>query len=257
LSDAIDIERSLASLGARIEYPPAVDLTARVRARIGEPRPGFRRWLSMQVVRPAFAATALVVAACVALIVSSGAREAVADLLGLGGVRIETQGELPAAGAELDLGRRMSLAEARSLVNFDVLVPQRLGSPDEVYYLESVSTGQVALVYGAAEALPPAVQGSRAGVVITEFRAQLQEAVYKKMLEFSTVLQGVIVNGEPGFWIEGDPHVIEYVDPQGKPGRLSSRLVGNTLLWSQDALTLRIESSLSLKRSLEIASSLR
>jgi hypothetical protein len=256
VSERVDIERALADLGARIEYPPVADLTARVGARIGEPRPGFRRWLAMQVARPAFAATALVVAACVTLIVSSGAREAVADLLGLGGVRIETKGELPAAGTELDLGQRVSLAEARSLADFDVLVPERLGSPDEVYYLETVSTGQVALVYRAGGGLPPAVQESRAGVVVTEFRARLEETFYKKMLEFSTEIEGVTVNGEAGYWIEGDPHVIEYVDPEGRAGRLRSRLVGNTLLWVQDGLTLRVESSLSLDRSLEIASSL-
>jgi hypothetical protein len=65
------------------------------------------------------------------------------------------------------------------------------------------------------------------------------------------------VNGEPGFWIEGHPHVVDYVDPSGRAGRLSSRLVGNTLLWNQEGLTVRIESSLSLERSLAIATSLR
>jgi hypothetical protein len=257
VTEHVDLERALREAGARIQYPPGADLTSRVRNRVSAPRLGPGGWLRLQLTRPAFVFTAAVVAACAFLIVSPGARVAVADLLGIGGVRITIEDEIPAAGADLSLGQRVALSVARERVDFDVLVPERLGPPDEVYLLEAVSRGQVALVYRARDGLPPAVEGSRAGAVITEFQARLQDAVYKKIVEASTEIEGVLVNGEPGFWIEGHPHVVDYVDPSGRAGRLSSRLVGNTLLWNQDGLTVRIESSLSLESSLAIATSLR
>jgi hypothetical protein len=257
VTEHTDLERALRELGARIEYPRGADLTAQVRARIAAPRVGARRWLRLQIARPAFLATTAVVVACAFLILSPGARVAVADLLGIGGVRITIEDDLPAAGADLSLGPRVSLDAARARVDFDVLVPERLGSPDEVYYLEEVADGGVALVYRIRDGLPPAVEGSRAGAVITEFRARLQPDVYKKVVAGATDIESVFVEGEPGFWIEGDPHVIDYVGPGGERGHLSSRLVGNTLLWNEDGLTIRIESSLSLERSLDIASSLR
>lgn len=256
MTEHVDLERALREAGARIEYPPGADLTSRVRTRIAAPRLGPRRWLRLQITRPAFLATAAVVAACAFLILSPGARVAVADLLGIDGVRITIEEEVPAAGAELNLGQRVSLDVARTRVDFDVLVPEWLGAPDEVYHLDAVSG--VALVYRVRDGLPPAVEGSRAGAVITEFRARLDDVLYKKIVAGGgTRLEGVLVGGNPGFWIEARPHVVEYVDPEGRAGRLHSRLVGNTLLWNQAGLTLRIESSLSLERSLEIAASLR
>ena len=257
MSERAGMEASLVELGRRIDYPPEVDLAARVRARVEAPRPPFARRLYLQLASPAALATAAVVIACMFLMSSPSARDAVADLLGIDGVRIHIQQEIPAAGADLRLGDRVTLAEARSQVDFRVLVPGRLGDPDDVYYESDVARGQVALVYRADADLPPAVRGGDAGVVVTEFEADLQADLYKKLLQFSTELDGVTVNGEPGFWIEGAPHVIEYIGPGGEAGRLPSRLVGNTLLWNQDGLTLRVESSLSLTESLAIASSLR
>jgi hypothetical protein len=257
MTDRAGMEAALIGLRARIEYPPEVDLAPRVRARLEAPRPSVLRRVFLQIARPAAVATAIVVIACAFLIVSPGAREAVADFLGIDGVRIQIQPEIPEVGTDLSLGEPVDLAEARSLVDFSVLVPDRLGGPDDVYYEEDVATGQVALVYRAGGDLPPATPGSDAGVVVTEFEADLRADVYKKLVESSTQLEGVTVNGEPGFWIEGEPHVIEYIGPDGEAGSLPSRLVGNTLLWNQDGLTLRIESSLSLNEALAIAGSLR
>ena len=257
MSEWTGIEARLVELGARLEYPPEADLIAPVRARLEVPRAPLARRLYLQLARPAALGTAAVVIACLFLMLSPSARVAVADLLGIDGVRIDFQEKLPAVGAELRLGDRVSLSHARSLVDFPVLVPERLGDPDGVYHESSVARGQVALVYRAGADLPPAVPGSDAGVVITEFEAELQADVYKKLVAFSTELEGVTVNGEAGFWIEGAPHAIEYIGPGGERGRLPSRVVGNTLLWNQDGLTLRIESSLSLGESLAIASSLR
>ena len=88
MSERDGMEASLVELGRRIDYPPEVDLAARVRARVEAPRPPFVRRLYLQLARPAALATAAVVIACMFLMSSPSARDAVADLLGIDGVRI-------------------------------------------------------------------------------------------------------------------------------------------------------------------------
>jgi len=65
----------------------------------------------------------------------------------------------------------------------------------------------------------------------------------------------VTVNGGRGFWIEGAPHQIFYRDVNGQVHDRQLRLAGNTLIWEQDGLTLRLESALSKDEALRIAAS--
>src|SRR5207247_1380226 len=99
------------------------------------------------IVRPLWqpVLAAVVVVALVAgalLAFSPGARQAVADFLGLRGVRIQVEPSNPSpsllptsVGGPLQLGQQLSLAEARQRVRFPILLPNdpRLGPPDEVY----------------------------------------------------------------------------------------------------------------------------
>ncbi len=255
------LERSLEELGGYVAYPPEPDLVPVVRARLqahsqrhSTPVPSRApRWRGVLV-----AATVVLVASIASLTALPGLRSAVADWLGIGGVRIQTGGPTPTpARGSLDLGDPVSLEDARALVDFDVLVPKALGAPDEVFFDELVPGGQVALVYLAGEGLP-ATRGSTAGALITQFKGSIEDPVLKKMVagEPGTELKPVTVNGSRGYWISGEPHFITYIGPDGEPREETVRLVGNVLLWAQDGVTLRIESALSRQEALAVAESM-
>lgn len=52
-------------------------------------------------------------------------------------------------------------------------------------------------------------------------------------------IERVEVNGNPGLWIDGDPHVVTYVDGDGDD--VTERFAGNTLLWHDDGVIHRVE----------------
>ncbi len=55
----------------------------------------------------------------------------------------------------------------------------------------------------------------------------------------------------------GAPHTFSYFAPDGDYMQETIRLAGNTLLWQDGDLTLRLESSLDRNRAVEIAKSMR
>jgi hypothetical protein len=65
------------------------------------------------------------------------------------------------------------------------------------------------------------------------------------------------VNGAPGLWISGAPHIFWYLTPDGEFIDESRRMVGDTLAWERDGILYRIEGAISLERALEIAVSMR
>ena len=64
------------------------------------------------------------------------------------------------------------------------------------------------------------------------------------------------MNGAFGLWIAGGPHVLRY-ERSGVMEEIATRLAGNTLLWTGDGSTLRIEGELTRRRALRLAESLR
>src|SRR5262245_35539275 len=99
---------------------PPSDLASAAGQRLRQRVPARRRWR----LRPALvlAVAAVIIAALIAGIPAS--RDAVADWLGIGAVKIETGArDLPPVGPgqSLSLGDRVTLSEARDRVNFTVL----------------------------------------------------------------------------------------------------------------------------------------
>src|SRR5512133_2110014 len=176
LSDA-EIEQGLRDLSARLAYPPTPPLAGAVRARLAarpaRPQPWWTALLSPR--RLALALLALVILSGALLAVSPGARTAIADRLGLRGVTI-TQGQTPApspapAGIALQLGEQVTLSEARTRVQYAILIPSLpdIGLPDEVYLSPDTPGGKVALVYRPRQGLPQAAETGVA-LLLTEFR---------------------------------------------------------------------------------------
>jgi hypothetical protein len=246
----LELEQELRALGARIEIPPAPDVAGAVRARItAEPRRVL--WPTRRAL--AIALTGLV-AALGAVMAVPQARTAILDWLGLRGVEIERVPERPKArppGADLALGRRATLAEAREAVDFRLHVPSdpTLAEPDAVYYSTThVSGGYVAFVYGS---------GRDVRLLITQFRARIEEDFVQKAAGPGTRIEAVTVDGGRGFWLEGEPHEFVFLAPDGEPIFETLRLATNTLLWESGAVTLRIEGDVTKEEALRIARSMR
>ena len=239
-----DLERDLRELGASIDYPPTPDVAEAVRRRIVEPKRR-RPWR-----RPAFVIALAVLAIGVGAVMAvPQARSALLEWLGLRGVEIErvpTQPAAPAVGADLDLGERVTLAEARRLARYRVLVPAE--EADGVYFSPLLPGGQVSFVYGT---------NGRTRLLVSEFRAGVEEQFIRKAAGPGTRVDRVRVNGGRGFWLEGAPHEFVFLDPQGNPSLETLRLARNTLLWEQGGLTLRIEGDVTKEEALRVARGMR
>ena len=249
----MDLEQSLTAAGKRIAWPDDADLTSSVRSAIGDDTPRRVTWARGL----AYAATFAALVVALSLLSFPGVRTAVADFLGIGGVRIDTEGSAPTPADELDLGDRMSVSQARDAVAFEVRLPAALGQPDSVWLDTGVSGGQVALGYESSPDLP-AAPGTDLGALVTQFPdAEVSDIALKKATgsQPGTTFEPVTVDGDQGFWVSGEPHVIAYLEPDGDIRNETVRLVGNVLLWESGGVTYRIESRLSLSDALAIAES--
>jgi RNA polymerase sigma-70 factor (ECF subfamily) len=198
------------------------------------------------------------------------ARNAIADRLGLRGVSITHVDDLPTpvptlqsataptaqpspVGASLGLGTPVALNQAVERFGAQVLLPATLGPPDAVY----VTNGQISLVFAARPQMPAVPQAGGVGLLLSEFRATVDtNLIFGKGVPPGTNLQEVQVNGGRGFWFEGAPHLF-FRESNGNVRDAPARLAGNTLLWEQGGLTLRIESGLQRDAAMRIAEQVR
>lgn len=224
------LEHELRGLASSLELPPERDLAPSVRARIGaaRPRPG----------RLALALALVVVAVAVAFAVPP-ARSAILRWLGLGNARIEFVDRLPDVPTRraLDLGERMSLAEARKRVDYHVLTSDLLGEPREVH----LRGDQIAYVYGDNK------------LVVLQSRGTF---FTKEVGPDSHVIR-LRVNGEEALWVSGARHFFGYIDTHGASRPEEMYLAGNAMIWQRNELTLRLEGKVSRAEALRIASSFR
>jgi hypothetical protein len=242
-----ELELTLTQIGRELHFPETPDLAPRVRQRLAA---GSRPRRSLMPARRglvlAFATLAVAVAAVMAVPQS---RAAILEFFGLRGVEIQRVEKLPPVPRQttLDLGEELTLEQAAARAGFDAVIPEELGDPDHVYYLDFPVGGMVSFVYGDTQ---------KPRALFTQFRATVDDSIYKKVLE-DTRIEQLSINGEPGFWLTGEPHVFYYVDAQGNFDDENIRLAGNVLLWERGQLTLRLEGDLSRAEALEIARSVR
>jgi hypothetical protein len=271
------LERLVVEAGSLVDYPLLPDLSVSVGQRLRQ-RPSPSRWspeslrLRLRaalrpVLQPAWQPVAVTLIVVVALLsgtlaFSPAARKAVAGWLGLRGVRIQftptpSASPLP-LGTGLNLGEKMTLAEAQTQVPFKILLPHDpdLGLPDAVYLRRGNFDPQVTLLWHARPGLPKARETGE-GLLLTQFRAGVDADFIKKISFEATTLEPVRVNGGQGFWIAGARHQLSFVDENGNLLPDTVRLAGNVLLWEQGELTLRIEGKLSKDQALRIASTVR
>ena len=236
------LEAELRDLGPVLSWPEPKDVAPEVSQRLRAGRPG---WSSGKWTLVAAALVLLLAAGSLSAL--PNVRRAVADWLGLPGVRVErveSGQDLPSPAVTPELGSRVSLAEAAAAVPFDLVGPPRIRGleiyldGDAVTFVRRAPSGDIELL-------------------ITQFEGTLDRELVEKVLPPGSRLRSVVIGGRQGYWIAGDPHTVLYVDPFGEIRENTVRLAGNTLLWQRGRLTLRLEVGADLRRALLIARSLK
>jgi hypothetical protein len=219
-----------------LEAPAAPNIAATVIGRLPDRRRRRARPARRTLVL-GFGITLLLAGSAMAL---PPTRNAILNVLGLRGVRIERVTSLPAsAGTRFGLGTRIPFADAREAAAFTALTPPRATA---AFLAQDIPGGRISLLVGRT--------------LVTEFRASVS-ALLVKMIGLATHYTLVRVNGGAGIYLFGAPHEVFVMEPNGALRTDRVRLAGNVLLWQQGPLTLRIEGTHNLAQALALAHSLR
>jgi hypothetical protein len=253
-----ELDRALTRLGQELDWPPTPDLAAGVIERLDERRPARRRAFPIARRSLVLAFVALLLLAGAAFAALPGVRDAVLDFFGLQGATVERRATLPPAPAErpLDLGHRSTLAHAAGELGFAPLVPADPGEPDAVYVRRGLPGGELSLAYRPRSGLPRA-RGTRLGLLVNEFRGDLNPAYVGKIAGQATTVERLSVDGRPAIWLAGPPHYFFYRSPGGRVVETPLRIAQNVLLLQHGRLLVRLEGAFGRARALAVARSLR
>jgi hypothetical protein len=235
------LERELQGLAAAVDWPAAPDVSSTVSTLIADARPRRaprRRRLAL--------ALAVVLAALLAVLAVPPARTAIFDWIGIGSARIVRVDELPSLAPTPGLsilGQRATLDEARRRAGFPFVdPPDDERAPDEIRVAPGM---RVTYVWR---------DGDRVRLLATQFPGDATDpGLIKKFVSSGTRIDLVYVDGYRALWLEGGPHAVLFVAPDGGVRDDLGWLAGNTLLVAANGLTLRIEAQIDRKEAIELA----
>ena len=237
------LERELQALSSALDWPETPDVSRRVVALTSaeRPRPVVRRRLAL--------ALAVVLAALVAVLAVPPARTAVLDWLGIGGAQIIRVDDLPSVSATPGLeilGDRVTLDEAQERAGFPFAdPPEGERAPDQILLAPGM---RVTYVWGAED---------RARLLLTQFPGDATEpGLVKKLVSSATRIDMLDIDGHRALWLEGGPHAVLFLTPDGNIGDDLGWLAGNTLLVENDGVTMRVEAQIDRADAIELARSL-
>jgi hypothetical protein len=236
-----DLELALAGCGRELAFPATPDLVSAVARRLEA------------VQRPRRTRRRMLVLAFALLLATAGV--AAGMTAGLRGLGIAFVHKLPPVtpGAGLNLGLQVKSGEAKTLAGFRIVMPgPPLGAPDAWFVGNIDKARVVTLVWKPAKGLPPARRGI--SVLVTETPGSVDPIFVKKLIGMGSQVDSITVNGVPGLWISGKPHVIIWSD-DGAFRQQTVRLVGDVILWNRGGLLLRIEGARTQAEALRLARS--
>lgn len=289
-----ELAAALRALGTEIDWPVAAapgrpDAATRVRARIvATPAPSRRWW------RPAGRGLALALLALLALAAVAGAvslglpglriflgdpstvvprapgsgptgptpagggASPGASSVGSTASPSRTPAPTPRAtpSTSRSLGARVPVDDIAARAPRPIRLPTdpAIGAPDAAY-IDRSRADQVALVWEPDASLP-ATHDPDIGMILMTFDGTISEnEFFGKVIGSGSTIDPVEVDGDRGYWIEGDPHIFFYESPDGFVGD-ERRWVGDALVWSDGVTTYRIESALGRDATIAIAESL-
>jgi hypothetical protein len=256
-----ELERALVALGRGLEYPPEPPIAATVRERIEAdeaaratpPRAPAPRPRSLRIL--VIAALVLAALGATALAASPAARDALRDLLDIGGVEIETTQAPPPEPARRgpDLGRRSTLRAAPAELGFRPLVPGALGRPDATF--ADLAVPALALVYRPGPRLPRTTT-TGVGLLVTELPGRISGQYLHKVVPQATTVERLRVEGRRAAWIAGAPHFFFYGRRGRGIGERDLDVAQNVLLLDHGPLLVRLEGAFGKREAVRIASSL-
>jgi hypothetical protein len=196
------------------------------------------------------AAILLIITLLGALLAVPQTRAAIAAILHIGSVTIVPT--TPTSGANeptplpsiLDLAGQTTLDNAQRHMPFPIRLPAYptdLGAPQYVF-AQDLAGKAVVLVW-----LDPETS-DHVRMSLSELSS---DVLFQKFAP--PVLQETTVHGQRAIWTEG-PYVVETKDGQYAQRRL---ITGHVLIWTEEGVTYRLETSLSLPEAVHVAESLR
>ena len=257
-----DLILALNELGDALDLPPGDPVAATIarirttRTPSGNDRPRWRPGPHAR--RVLLAAAAALLVGLAATLLTPASRHAVARWLGIGSVTVTYTGEVPAAGDRTyELGTPVSLAHAAGRADaagWRLEAPSAAGVPARAFV--GRPAGAVNLVW-APSAEQPEIADSGIGLLLTAMPGTTDAGGMSKQATGGTTIQLVRVGDHAGYWIEGEPHEVVITDRNGDFVHDSSRLAGNTLIWTDGDVTYRLESALDRDEAIDLASTLR
>lgn len=259
--EILELDALLRRAAQAFSYPPAPPIADAVATRLREPTPPplaalagglletMRGWWWRPATRVTLAALAAVLVVVGIALAVPQSRRALADFFGFGHVRVEIGpplGPPPPVLSPQSFARPVSLRTAQQAVDFPSRFPTRDGAhlrPDAVYLQgEGASLPVVIFVY------------EDEGFDLYQTRA----GFFGKGGPDPSLIHEIQFGGHEALRIDEGGHIASFLDAQGRVMVESRRTVGRaTLLWEQDGITYRLETSLPQEEAIRVAESLR
>ena len=207
------------------------------------------------------------IAACATLLVvgTGTAVTAFGTTVRVGGLEINLHREptLPAVAMTIPgnaaqwPGDPVTEVEAKRRYQARIRLPRVLAGPRSLFWMTPPRTGTVTAVWSPSQLLPK-MSDPKVGMLFSQFRgsARADPIMAKKSISVGGTVESITFGKQSGWWISGPLHAVEIIDESGTRTELP-RLAGNTLVWTDNLYTYRLEGNVTKAVALRIARSVR
>jgi len=248
--ELLEMDALLRRASSGFAYPPTPRIAEAVVARLRaapERSSLLERLFGAPVARAAAGAMLALLAVVGVSLAVPQSRDALADLFGLSSVRVDRTpyvGPTPPVLSPESFARPATIEQARSAVDFPLRFYERDGVryyPIAVYIADADST------------IPYPI------LVYDDFDLyEREDGFFGKGGPDPSLIHEIEFDGMPALWIDQGGHIAETYDAEGRLIVESVRTVDRaTLIWEEDGVAFRLETSLRQAEAIEVARSVR